>query len=93
MKRLIFLLLFAVSGIVRFAQAGSDHPMPDSATVVSLPWYNNNQYLTDYLTNRGFYNSFGSDLRTSCPSYRYAIPVKLDVSLDNAVMNRRVSLT
>jgi hypothetical protein len=30
--------------------------LPDSAYAVSLPWYDNNQFLTDYLTNRGFYS-------------------------------------
>ena len=30
--------------------------LPDSAYAVSLLWYDNNEFLTDYLTNRGFYS-------------------------------------
>ena len=40
--------------------------LPDSAYAVSLPWYNNNQFLTDYLNNRGFYSG-GLALRVPDP--------------------------
>ena len=54
--------------------------LPDSAYAVSLPWYNNNQFLTDYLTNRGFYNG-GLALRVPdpCPQARYQIPLRINI--------------
>ena len=29
---------------------------PDSVAIVNYPWYGNNQFLYDYLTNKGYYN-------------------------------------
>lgn len=66
--------------------AQGDMPMPDSATVVAFPWYDNNQYLEDFINARNYTGSSGGGvgLRSACPEYRYQIPVKLHVYRDNA---------
>ncbi len=56
MKRIIHFLLFSGICIFGFAQSGNDHPMPDSTTVVSLPWYNNNQYLINHFMPSFYYH-------------------------------------
>ncbi|WP_425389819.1 T9SS type A sorting domain-containing protein [Ekhidna sp.] len=50
----------------------------DSDKFIANPWYGNNQYLTDYLTDRGYIGD-GSNYRTSCPGPRYQLPVRMVV--------------
>lgn len=85
MKYLIIPCLFIQINL--FAQSGEDHPLPDSSLVVSFPWYDNNQYLLDYIDERGYYDNNwgqgGSNTRV-CSDARYQIPVKAHVYLDDA---------
>ncbi len=53
MKKVIFYLAFMVS-MISLCYAQDDTPDLDSATAVSFPWYNNNDYLIDYLTERNY---------------------------------------
>ena len=86
MKTLLTILFTAVICFSSFTQT-DDYPMPDSATVVAFPWYDNNQYLLDYIDQRG-YNDLswgsGSNFRTDCSTARYRIPVKMHIYLDNS---------
>ena len=81
MKKISTLIISLIC-FVLITTAQDDTPDLDSATAVSFPWYNNNQYLIDYLNNRGYYG--GSQFRTSCPTARYLIPLKVHVYRNNA---------
>ena len=48
----------------------------DAQEFEAQPWYGNNQYLTDFLTQRGYYSS---NFRTGCNTARYQIPVRIVV--------------
>ncbi len=41
----------------------------------SKPWYGNNQYLLDFLADKGFYDS--PSLRSHCTTPRYQLPVRI----------------
>ena len=73
---------------VSFSQEGEDHPMPDSSLLVSFPWYANNQFLENFIEQRGFHeNSWGqggTNLRTDCNTARYRIPTKIHVYRNNS---------
>ncbi|MBX2895852.1 MAG: hypothetical protein KF763_10450 [Cyclobacteriaceae bacterium] len=54
----------------------------DSATVVNLPWFGNNQFLSDFLITHGYFDGNPQARTTNCPE-KFLLPVNIFAYRDN----------